>query len=56
MEPMVTMALRAARKGADLIDKATQHHDIIPFEEKATNNFMTEVDKEQKSAIRLIEI
>ena len=45
MEPMVTMALRAARKGAEVIEKATQHHDVVQFEEKAKNDFVTEVDR-----------
>ena len=45
MDPMLTMALRAARKGAEVLEKATQHKDIIHFEEKAKNDFVTEVDK-----------
>ena len=45
MEPMLTMALRAARKGAEVIDKALQHRDLIKIEEKARNDYVTEVDK-----------
>ncbi len=39
------MALRAARKGAEVIDKALQHRDLIKIEEKARNDYVTEVDK-----------
>ena len=45
MEPMLTMALRAARKGAEIIDKALQHRDLIKIEEKSRNDYVTEVDK-----------
>ena len=39
------MALRAARKGAEVIDKALQHRDLIKIEEKSRNDYVTEVDK-----------
>ena len=45
MEPMLTMALRAARKGAEVLEKAIQHRDVIKIEEKAKNDYVTEVDK-----------
>jgi len=45
MEPMLTMALRAARKGAEVLEKAIQHHDVIKIEEKAKNDYVTEVDR-----------
>jgi myo-inositol-1(or 4)-monophosphatase len=45
MEPMLTIALRAARKGAEVLDKATQHRDVLKIEEKAKNDYVTEVDK-----------
>jgi len=45
MEPMLTIALRAARKGAEILEKATQHRDIISIEEKAQNDYVTEVDR-----------
>lgn len=45
MEPMLTMALRAARKGAEVLEKAVQHRDLIKIEEKAKNDYVTEVDK-----------
>lgn len=45
MEPMLTMALRAARKGAEVLEKAIQHHDVIKIEEKSKNDYVTEVDR-----------
>ena len=45
MEPMLTMALRAARKGAEVLEKATQHRDMIKIEEKAKNDYVTEIDR-----------
>lgn len=44
MEPMLNMALRAARKGAEVLEKATQHRDVIKIEEKAKNDYVTGVD------------
>jgi myo-inositol-1(or 4)-monophosphatase len=44
MEPMLTMALRAARKGAEVLEKAIQHHDVMKVEEKSKNDYVTEVD------------
>ncbi|MFT4610210.1 MAG: hypothetical protein ACI8VY_001239, partial [Cellvibrionaceae bacterium] len=37
MEPMLTMALRAARKGAEVLEKAIQHRDVLKIEEKSKN-------------------
>jgi len=45
MEPMLTMALRAARKAAETLDKAIQHGTHLTIEEKGRNDFVTEVDK-----------
>ena len=45
MEPMLTVALRAARKGAEVLEKAIQHRDLIKSEEKAKNDYVTEVDR-----------
>ncbi len=45
MEPMLNMALRAARKGAEVLEKAIQHRDVIKIEEKSKNDYVTEVDR-----------
>ena len=45
MEPMITVALNAARKGALALEKATQHHGPQNIEIKGRNDFVTEVDR-----------
>lgn len=44
MEPMITVALNAARKAALVLEKATQHHGPQNIELKNRNDFVTEVD------------
>jgi len=45
MEPMTTIALRAARKAGDLIARATEDLDRLEVETKSANDFVTEVDR-----------
>jgi myo-inositol-1(or 4)-monophosphatase len=45
MEPMITVALNAARKAALVLEKATQHHGPQMVELKARNDYVTEVDR-----------
>jgi myo-inositol-1(or 4)-monophosphatase len=45
MEPMITVALNAARKGALALEKATQHHGPQMIELKSRNDYVTEVDR-----------
>ena len=45
MEPMLNIALRAARSAATLIERAWERTDVLSFEEKGRNDFVTEVDK-----------
>ncbi len=45
MEPMITVALNAARKGALVLEKATQHRGPQMIELKGRNDFVTEVDR-----------
>ncbi|OED40155.1 inositol monophosphatase [Endozoicomonas sp. (ex Bugula neritina AB1)] len=51
MQPMVNMALRAARKAADIISHAYHDLDNINVEVKNRNDFVTEVDKAAEQAI-----
>lgn len=44
MEPMVTIALRAARKAGEIIARASERTDFIKVSEKGSNDFVTEVD------------
>lgn len=45
MEPMITVALNAARKAALVLEKATQHRGPQMIELKDRNDFVTEVDR-----------
>jgi myo-inositol-1(or 4)-monophosphatase len=45
MEPMITVALNAARKAALVLEKATQHHGPQMVELKGRNDYVTEVDR-----------
>lgn len=51
MEPMLNMALRAARKAAEKIERALERVDLIDIEEKSRNDFVTEVDKTSEAEI-----
>lgn len=48
---MLTMALRAGRKAAELIERAFERVDLIPVEMKSRNDFVTEVDKASEKEI-----
>jgi len=45
MEPMITVALGAARKAALVLEKLTQHNGPQHIESKGRNDYVTEVDK-----------
>ncbi len=45
MEPMITVALNAARKAALVLEKHTQHHGPQQIEIKSRNDYVTEVDR-----------
>ncbi len=45
MEPMVNIALRAARRAGDMIAKAAERADLIRVDEKGINDFVTDVDR-----------
>ncbi len=51
MEPMLTIALRAGRKAAELIERAFERIDLVTFESKSHNDFVTEVDKAAEKEI-----
>lgn len=51
MEPMITIALRAARKAGEIIERALERVDILNIEEKGRNDFVTEVDKAAEKEI-----
>jgi myo-inositol-1(or 4)-monophosphatase len=45
MEPMLNVALRAARKAGELLEKITQHGKPLAIESKGRNDYVTEVDR-----------
>ncbi|MBY6191438.1 inositol monophosphatase family protein [Microbulbifer agarilyticus] len=51
MEPMLNIALRAARKAGELIERAWERGDLMKFEEKGRNDYVTEVDKASEQEI-----
>ncbi|GAB1261049.1 inositol monophosphatase family protein [Aurantivibrio plasticivorans] len=51
MEPMLTVALNAARKAAVLIERASERLDVVTVENKSKNDFVTEVDRAAEKEI-----
>lgn len=51
MQPMVTIALRAARKAGDIIERATENLDQLEVQAKTPSDFVTEVDQAAEKEI-----
>jgi len=51
MHPMLTIAVKAARRAGGIINRATRNLDIVAVQEKAANDFVSEVDREAEEAI-----
>lgn len=51
MQPMLTIALRAARKAGELIVRASEELDLIRVDEKGKNDFVTEIDRRAEEEI-----
>lgn len=51
MHPMLNIAVRAARRAGNIINRATRNLDLVVFREKAANDFVSEVDREAEQAI-----
>ncbi|WP_101756804.1 inositol monophosphatase family protein [Oceanicoccus sp. KOV_DT_Chl] len=45
MEPMLNIALRAARQAGEIVARATDQLDTLEVKEKSANDFVTEVDQ-----------
>ena len=51
MEPMLTIALKAARKAAEIIETAFERLDTVQVESKGRNDFVSDVDKKAEAEI-----
>ncbi|WP_044470525.1 inositol-1-monophosphatase [Mannheimia massilioguelmaensis] len=51
MNPMLNIAIRAARKAGNLIAKSYERHDDIQASLKSTNDYVTNIDKASEQAI-----
>ncbi|MDX1505457.1 MAG: inositol monophosphatase family protein [Spongiibacter sp.] len=51
MQPMLNIALRAARKAGDLVARAAEQVDRLQIESKGENDFVTEIDRKSESEI-----
>jgi myo-inositol-1(or 4)-monophosphatase len=51
MHPMLNIAVKAARRAAGIINRASRNLDVIAVKEKAAKDFVSEVDREAEQAI-----
>ena len=51
MQPMLTIALRAARKAGEIIARSVDQLDTLRIDEKSANNFVTEIDRASEKEI-----
>ncbi|MDP2397877.1 MAG: inositol monophosphatase family protein [Burkholderiales bacterium] len=51
MHPMLTIAVKAARRAGGIINRASRNLDVIAVREKAANDFVSDVDREAEQAI-----
>jgi myo-inositol-1(or 4)-monophosphatase len=48
---MLNIAVKAARRAGNIINRATRNLDTVAFREKAVNDFVSEVDREAEQAV-----
>ena len=51
MEPMLNVALKAARKAGEILERAFERLDLIEVEEKGRNDFVSDVDRKSEREI-----
>jgi myo-inositol-1(or 4)-monophosphatase len=51
LHPMLNIAIKAARRAGAIINRGTRNLDIVAVQEKAANDFVSDVDREAEDAI-----
>lgn len=51
MQPMLRIAIKAARAAGKIIDRAFRDIDVLPVEKKAANDFVTAIDRASEKAV-----
>ncbi|MGB7290395.1 MAG: inositol monophosphatase family protein, partial [Candidatus Macondimonas sp.] len=51
MHPLLTIAVRAARRAGDVIIRASNQRDSLTIDTKQRNDFVTEVDRQAEQEI-----
>ena len=51
MHPALNIAIKAARRAGQIINRASNELDLLKVETKQPNDFVTEVDRKAKAAI-----
>src|SRR5688572_20767739 len=51
MHPMLTIAVKAARRAGSTIVRASRNLDVVAVREKAVNDYVSEVDNEAEQVI-----
>jgi myo-inositol-1(or 4)-monophosphatase len=51
MHPMLNIAVKAARRAASVIQRASNNLDVIPVQRKQQNDFVSEVDRNAEAAL-----
>lgn len=51
MEPMLNIALRAARKAGEVIERSIERIDVLNVEQKGRNDFVSEVDRKAEQEV-----
>ena len=51
MEPMLNIALRAARQAGEIVARATEQLDTLEVKEKSVNDFVTEIDQQAEREV-----
>ena len=51
MHPMLTIAVKAARRAGSVINRASRNLDILSVTQKGISDFVSEVDREAEQTI-----